>query len=305
MDIGLLPYKATRAIIINCSTKYFSTLALASALKYTDADILLIDCHSTDGSFEHFSNLQRRHAQRVELVQLPLRPHGITLDHIFRSIRSDYVLLIDSDLEILDAAVVQSMSSAIRSPGVYGAGLLHAAQWMSRSDHGIADGTTYFMERMWIPLTLLDAGKVREILNSGCSFLAERKLRAGALPPALASKLSMRFRLPLLRNFPSLLSTHRMDCANPCVAEYDTGAIVHQSAKSSGYLFAEIAFPFWNSVHHFDGVTRATHANSLRGALTRLGILSSKLANNLSASENVAMERLREKYPEFLQHPHA
>lgn len=302
MDISQLPHKTFRAIIINCSTKYFTTLALASALKNTDLDILVIDCDSTDGSFEYLSKIKQQYGHRIELEKMPLRPHGKTLDAIFRSLNSDYLLLVDSDLEILDPALFETMARLISTEGVYGSGLLHSSQWMTKDDHGIADGTTYFMERMWIPLTLLDVKKVREILDAGASFLAERKYRGNLFSPSFARMLSMRFRIPVLRNFPGMLSSHLMDPKNPCVAEYDTGSVIHHNAKSIGYRFAEIPFSFWNGAHHFDGVTRAAQTDSLRSLLTKLGILSSKVANNLSASESIAIERLTHHYPDFLLH---
>lgn len=300
MDISHLPHKKSRAVIINCSTKYFTTLALASTLKNTDLDILLIDCDSTDGSLEYLAAIRDMHAERVELIQLPLRPHGKTLDLIFRSLNSDYLLLVDSDLEIKDPAIVPAMFQSIAAAQAFGAGLLHASQWMTRADHGIADGTTYFMERMWIPLTLLHVERVREALDRGASFLAERRYRSHPISPSFARTWAMRFRAPILRDFPALLAHHRMAAGNPCVAEYDTGAIIHQQAKALGYRFEEIPFSFWNAVHHFDGVTRATHSDALRGFLTKIGILSNKVANNLSASENTALTRLTESYPGFL-----
>lgn len=300
MDLSHLPHKKFRAVIINCSTKYFTTLALASALKNTSLDILVIDCESTDGSFDHLRALQAQHAERVELIQLPLRPHGKTLDLIFRTLDSDYLLLVDSDLEIKDPAIVATMCQAIEASQAYGSGLLHASQWMSRADHGIADGTTYFMERMWIPLTLLDVKKVRQTLDQGASFLAQRKYRPHIMGQSFAKAWARRLRVPVLRDFPCLLASRRMAADNPCVAEYDTGAVVHAHAQALGYHFAEIPFSFWNAVHHFDGVTRATHSDALRSLLTRAGILSRKVANNLSASENIAISRLQESYPGFL-----
>jgi 3-dehydroquinate dehydratase len=53
--------KATdeQAVIINVGTKAVTTLALLRALKYARMPVIVIDCESTDGSLEHFSEMMK------------------------------------------------------------------------------------------------------------------------------------------------------------------------------------------------------------------------------------------------------
>src|SRR5258706_14696255 len=87
------------AIIINCSTREHSLLALASAVRHASLPVTLIDCESTDGSVPFF----RRIAETLpfELRQMPLARHGDTLDRLFGETDRDALLLIDSDAKIL------------------------------------------------------------------------------------------------------------------------------------------------------------------------------------------------------------
>ena len=98
-----LPAQPARAIIINCSTKVVSTLALMSVLRHANMPVLLIDCASRDGSWAWFSALAKQHT--FDLLAMPLRPHGKTLDRIFCESRDENLLLVDSDLEILQADI--------------------------------------------------------------------------------------------------------------------------------------------------------------------------------------------------------
>jgi len=50
-----------RCVIINVSTKVFTTLALMGALKYARMPVLVVDCESTDGSYEHFQDLLHKY----------------------------------------------------------------------------------------------------------------------------------------------------------------------------------------------------------------------------------------------------
>jgi glycosyltransferase involved in cell wall biosynthesis len=300
MDLQTLPYKPIRAIIINCSTRIFTTLALASVLQNTDADVLVIDCESSDGSWEHFLKIRNTHNERVELAQLPLQQHGTTLDFIFRTINSDLILLVDSDLEILNPDVYVKMVDQLNKSDAYGSGLIHSGEWMTNNSHKIADGTTYFMERMWIPLTLLKTSKIREALANGGSFLAKREYRQTLVNDKVTQIYSKRFRIPGLRNYPQILDSKIFDRSTPSVKEYDTGAHIHETSTSLGYSFESIPFEHWSDVYHFDGVTRATQRNFLKSTLVKLGVLSNKVENDLINSQKMAISRLRERFPDFL-----
>ena len=79
------PLRSEQAIIINVGTRDISTLALASALRYSGMPVLLIDCEvpsSDDGSFRHFSNLQSR--VRFFDLRAPLWRHTAANDWIFK-----------------------------------------------------------------------------------------------------------------------------------------------------------------------------------------------------------------------------
>src|SRR5687768_15725113 len=100
-----LPRVENRAIIINVGTKWVTTLALLSALRYARMPVLVIDCESKDGSAEHFKALMQNHS--FDLLSAPLKPHGHTLDWLFINIQSENVLLLDSDAEILNRVMLE------------------------------------------------------------------------------------------------------------------------------------------------------------------------------------------------------
>src|SRR4051812_31166665 len=83
-----------RAIIINHNTKSITLLALMSALRYANVPVLLIDCASTDGSFEFFKSIMNKYD--FDLMQARLKKHGHTLDQIFSSAKDEKILLVDS-----------------------------------------------------------------------------------------------------------------------------------------------------------------------------------------------------------------
>ncbi len=56
--------------------KLVTTLALLSALRYAGMPVLIIDCRSEDGSWEHFIKLME--AYDFDLLSAPLKKHGET-----------------------------------------------------------------------------------------------------------------------------------------------------------------------------------------------------------------------------------
>ena len=77
-----MPHRNAEAIIINCSTKEQTTLALVSALRHARLPVTVIDCESTDGSLAFFRRLRDR--LPFDLAEMPLRRHGDSLDRLFR-----------------------------------------------------------------------------------------------------------------------------------------------------------------------------------------------------------------------------
>lgn len=254
-----LPRLAERAIIINCSTKAVTTLALLSALKYANMPVLLIDCESTDGSVAWFEDLRKTYA--FDFLRAPLRPHGETLDVIFGASNDDAILLVDSDLEILRDDVVPEMRAALTDPNAYGAGFLHEGASMSESAHTRSSPGRY-MERMWIPLSFLKTAAIRRALRAGSTFMHSRDYLEFPWSRLVSKLLYVRHRLPLVKQV-SLEgfapARERIHGERHAFREYDTGARVHLWLKESEARFASVGEPFWSqSVKHYHGVTRAT-----------------------------------------------
>ena len=201
--------RTAEIVIINCSTKEITALALASAVRHATLPVTIIDCESTDGSIEFFLHLQRQLPFRI--AQLPLRRHGLTLDHVFRETACDALLLLDSDAEILDPELVPRMLGALR-PGIYVSGFLHAGEWLAAA-HGRGRETGYYAPRMWIPCVMLDVAAVRDALAAGCSF--RQRVLGNEIPrlPWLAQLLCLRFMIPGLRNV-------RLDALRPLRHDY-------------------------------------------------------------------------------------
>jgi hypothetical protein len=272
-----------QAVIINVSTKLVTTLALMSALKYTKMPVLVIDCESWDGSAEHFTGLMRGYD--FDLLSAPLQGHGKTLDWLFTHIPAQKVLLIDSDLEILGAELIDLMNMAIDARNVFGSGFVHEGGWMTA--HKTPYG--YYEERVWVPLTLLKVSLVREALEYGRSFISRTVLND--FPPSLfiSRLLVKRFRIPVIRNTKlAFLDSfrHEFHGLKPSFITYDTGAELYQYLRyEQGYDY--VGFPWrlnQRYVTHFHGVTR---------------LLLNKRDNNGAKIDDITTQierRLRELY---------
>jgi hypothetical protein len=252
-----MPALSAEIVIINCSTRELTSLALASALRHGGLPVTVVDCESTDGSVGYFRQLQQQLS--FKLAHLPLRPHGETLDRIFRETESDSLLLLDSDAEILDANLVPRMRAAM-SAGVYGSGFLHAGEWLA-AIHSGGERKGWYAERMWIPCVLLDAAAIKEALAAGQTF--RPSVIGNELPgrPWLSTLLQLRFRIPGLRtmSFDFLRSTRRKFAGmTPHYIQFDTGARMHDFLVNQRRLaFADLGAQWWpTAVAHYHGVTR-------------------------------------------------
>jgi len=252
--------RSEQAIIINVSTRDVSTLALASALRYSGMPVLLIDCEvpgSDDGSFEHFSRLQER--LNFDLLRAPLRRHSEALDWIFTEIPVEKVLLVDSDVEILDGRMMDLMREFIGDSRVFGSGFVEGPNWMSGRDGFESHGL--FEERMWIPLTMLKVRPVREALASGQTFQEKQVFNDFAASPFLSrAAASLRYRIPSLRSKqfrPLDVFKESHHGLKPWLVWYDTGARLYQHLKYvEGYEFAGFPSTLHEKyVRHFSGVT--------------------------------------------------
>jgi glycosyltransferase involved in cell wall biosynthesis len=258
---------AARAIIINCSTKLVSTLALLSAIKQTGMPVLLIDCESTDDSLKWFQQLMGQYS--FDLLSLPLRPHGITLDRLFNETKDEALLLIDSDLEIINPAVISDVRQAMVAPSVYGAGFLHRGGDMALQGHTKVNSGRY-MDRMWIPFSFLKVASVRAALARAATFMHSRDYLEFPWNKSISKLLYARHRVPLVKNISLDAFTEareRIHGERFAFREYDTGARVHDDLIKNGLHFADLGEPhFSSSVKHYHGVTRATLANGQANA---------------------------------------
>jgi hypothetical protein len=255
------------AVIINCSTREQTTLALASVLRHAALPVAVIDCESTDGSYPFFQRLQERLPFR--LARMPLRAHGATLDRIFRNTGREALLLVDSDAEILRDDLLPLMTAAL-GPAAYGSGFLHRGQWLG-TNHLVEGNIGYYAPRMWIPCVLLKVAPVRAALAAGASF--RDRVLCNEVPqlPALSRLLYLRFRVPWLRSVAldalrGLRRTHFG--AQPHYVYYDTGALLHERIAGAQRLeFAALPDALWpEAVAHYHGVTRRRLRRRMRNA---------------------------------------
>ena len=275
----------TEAIIINCSTKAQSTLALVSTLSHARLPVTLVDCESTDGSAEFFRALQRRLAFRLDAM--PLARHGETLDRIFRATARDRLLLVDSDAEILRDDLVPAMQAGLDA-GAYGSGFLHRGQWLG-ANHLVGGNVGYYAPRMWIPCVLLAVAPVRAALEAGASFRARVVCNEVPQIPPLARLLYWRFRVPglrrvTLRSLEPLRRTHFG--VRPHYVYYDTGASLHERlTMRDRHDYADLGDERWPlAVRHAHGVTRRRLSRFMRNAA------------DVDATRGEAVERVEKIY---------
>ena len=277
--------RAAGVVIINCSTRELTALALVSAHRHGGLPVTVIDCESTDGSVDYLNALQREFP--FAMAHLPLDRHGATLDRIFRETTRDALLLLDSDAEILDPRLVPAMRDAL-APGTYGSGFLHAGDWLP-PNHGGGAHKGWYAERMWIPCVMLDVAAVREALAAGASFA--QRVTGNEMPqwPWLSTLLRQRFRIPGLRALAldGLRSSRRkVGGEKPHYVYHDTGADVHDFlANRRGLMFADLGAAWWpTAVAHRHGVTRRQLRPWMRNAA------------DVGASRAFAVERIARVY---------
>lgn len=258
-QFAALPPSDVRAVIINCSTRAVSTLALLSALRHAQMPVCLIDCESTDGSWQWFRQLQTQHT--FDLLQAPLRPHGVTLDALFRVAPDAALLLVDSDLEIRSADLVPAMRDALVAADVYGTGFLHPSERFLPSD-GMSQYSGRYMERMWIPLCLMKVAPLREAIQQGSTFMHSRDYLEIPWSRLLSKLFFARHRLPLIGEIGhGWFAKTRLAQFGEVIPyfEYDTGARIHAALVAAGRRFVGLGEPWLStSLRHYHGVTRAT-----------------------------------------------
>lgn len=302
-DLRELPFVASRTVIINCGTKLATSLALASAIANTDDPILLVNCESRDGSRTHFERLAARYGMRFHWLEWPLRSHPQTLDALFRDVRADTVLLIDSDLEIRERKLHQAMKAALAAdPDAYGSGFLHRAQWLGAAN-GLPEFTGYHAGRMWIPCTLLRVAPVRAAIVAGGSFAVRRMCFEFPGFPGLSRLAGYRFRIRGLRSIklpkaitPAVTAAPVIDGRRPLFVEYDTGAALHEQLLKAGSRFAALPEPLWRDVEHYHGLTRNTLAGVVRRTARDWGLVDTGVEAEPASVNRAVRSRLEQIY---------
>ena len=189
-DLDELAPVEERIVIINVGTELVSVLALASALRNGGGvPVLVVNCDPVPESTKLFEQL---HGQwTFDLIAMPRQVHGVLLDHLFRTLPDERLLLLDSDAEIRDPHLLERWRESFASADVFGAGFTHGPFWLT-AQHGAGERTGYYAERPWIPLTILRVAHVRDALAAGKSFAARTHFNDVSFAPRLGRLLSVR-----------------------------------------------------------------------------------------------------------------
>lgn len=267
-------------VIINCGTRLSTTLAILSANKYLGMPILVVNCPlpNVASDMGYFIRLQK--TADFDLIELPLRKHGETLDYIFSNIKAKYVCLIDSDVEILNDEAIKHMKLHAREDNVFGAGFTQGPALGIK-----AKRKGYYIERMYIPFTYLNVGYCREAIQNGVSFNIVIKYNDFPYHQRV-SQLVYKY-LTKYRLFDMVFNIFRKNYCGykPSVIARDTGADIYSYLKGKGLIF--IGYPRFIEylyINHFDGITR-----------NRLDP-SDYTGKQLSSVESIIKQRLKELY---------
>jgi len=257
-DLNEIPHLVKAGIIINVSTKFVTSLALLSSLKYLNIPLILIDCESVDGSYDYFTELMSEHD--FYLMTLPLKKHGYTLDFIFNNIKADIVYLIDSDVEILNDRIINFIDENLNRDSVFGSGFVHNGEWLNNQS-SIGFNYGYFVERMWIPFTCLKVSMIREALAAGKSFINVNYFNDFSYSQFISKALILRHRIFALRKLKLRflnIFKREIDGHKPCYLIYDTGSCVYQFLKNQlQYYFVGIPAKYHDEyLLHYHGITR-------------------------------------------------
>jgi hypothetical protein len=299
--LAYVPFARTRAVIINCGTKWVSSLALASTLAHVDCPVLVIDCESEDGSRAHFRKLAQDHGLRFDWLSWPLRPHPDALQKLFAHIRAEHVLLVDSDVELKSSSIFPAMQDALaHDPSAYGAGFIHESRWLDRAQ-GLPPNVGYYAERMWIPFVMLRAAMIRRALQDGASFANRRRFLNSSIGPSMARVLAIRYRVLGFSRLPLSNQGTRgegrsINGQRPKFIEYDTGADLHAALENSGHKLARLPVAMWGDIHHYHGVTRARLVGPLRRLIKAAGFASRDTETEQATILSHVRERLGGQY---------
>jgi len=290
-DILQLTPVPQRAIIINHNTKHVTLLALLSALRYANVPVLLIDCASTDGSFSFFESLMNKYD--FDLMSGPLKNHGLTLGQIFSSTNDEKILLIDSDLEILDHNIISFLNKHIDAPEVFASGFLNGPGWLKdETFKGTAHENALYYERPFMPIVLWKVQYVKEALQAGYSFAEKMVDNEFTQLPRTVSGVTRRL-YKLIKKESPFIFRKRYFLSYPKKIFYDTGASIYEYLRYERFLYfvnlPEPVHPKYAT--HFWGATRST----INSGDTHTGQIIK--SNNLN---EIVHQRLKTVYNEVI-----
>jgi hypothetical protein len=284
-DIAALTRVKQRAIIINYNTRNVTFLSLLAALRYADVPILLIDCESSDGSFDFFNTVMQKY--KFDLLSTKLNSHGLTLDWIFSKIRDEQILLIDSDLEIVDKKIIDFLNEYIDYPEIFGCSFLVGPKLMTDA---VVSGTDFenalLYERPFMPIALFKVSFIKEALDAGRSFAAIMIDNEYAAIPLKLTKITRKLSQIIKLDSP-LYFRKRYFSSYPKRVYYDTGAKIYEYLRHQRFLsFASLPRPSVERyVNHFHGATRRI--------VNPMDTQISELYGNMN---EIVLARLRKEY---------
>lgn len=259
-EVNEIPIVHTRAIIINVSTRLCTTLAILSVKKRTNLPLLVVDCpYQGKSDFAELSKLSEEYD--FDLIQLPLRHHGHTLDYIFSNINADNLVLLDSDAEIIDGEFVDEMVRLVDTDFTFGSGFTHGPCTLHLNSFYAMDTDEegLYAERMWIPFCVLKVDKIREALSRGMSFVDNTRYNIIPQSQKLSKFLYKHFPDWCMSNFARKFKSG--NGRNECnVVYYDTGAEIFEYLKNVRYYWffgQRINYGVHEKyIHHYEGITR-------------------------------------------------
>lgn len=284
-----IPYSPERAVIVNVHTLLCTTLAILSTRRYMDMPLLVIDCplHG-ESDAEALRRLQRDY--EFDLISLPLRQHGDTLDDLFLHIQSDWLYLVDSDVEVLNGEALHMMramrdTNLIERERIFGVGMKQVSGYgLPPMEH------TYHAERMWIPYCCLNVALVRQAIENRSSFniVAKTNLSVwGGVFRKVRNRLHKYGLHKLAQWTDGCMSFCRKQYEGHRIDEtlYDTGALLFEHLTEKGMHYIDWSFYSYPAFTiHFCGVTRnAMYTNE-------------PVAVGIHDIEKTVLQYLKEKY---------
>lgn len=276
----------TRALIINVDTRPVTVLAVLSLVAGSRWPLTIVECSRDPEEARYFRRLAD--CLGVGFERLPLQPHGRTLDRLFRETEADRLLLMDSDAELLDPALLPALEAGLADPLAFGSGFRQQGNWAVEAGIPYA----WYAERMWMPLCLMDVAAVRRALDAGISFMHRKHFNDVAGWPRLSRLLAARRHLPGLRRLSlDWLKPWRREIfgERPAFVYYDTGADVFAHLTAAGFRYAELDWAWQRRcVAHHHGVTRRRLRRLDRNSLA------------YRHARDLARAAIRERYPDAL-----